>query len=134
MNLLRMSHRHFARAARLKRVLIPCAVSAAITIAVVLGFTLGSLHSLTSQYLHSAIYCTPNGDLSPFWRLGDYYVLYWDPTLFFSITLGMGHLTFSGAKAIDVAWDLCAGRGGQGLLAWWAFGVLRRSLATSMEV
>ncbi|KAK5692156.1 hypothetical protein LTR97_011330 [Elasticomyces elasticus] len=37
----------------------------------------------------------------------------WVPSLFLSITLGFGSLTFPAAKGIDIAWDLLVERGGQ---------------------
>ena len=38
---------------------------------------------------------------------------YWDPSTALSITLGAGQYTYPEAKAIDVAWDILVGRGGQ---------------------
>ena len=57
----------------------------------------------------------------------------WNPSLFLSLTLAGGHLTFTQAKAIDIVWDLIVGRGGQLLLAFLAYPVLRKSLTTAME-
>ncbi|EME45927.1 hypothetical protein DOTSEDRAFT_51541 [Dothistroma septosporum NZE10] len=57
----------------------------------------------------------------------------WNPTLFVSITLAFGRLTFPQAKAIDICWDLVVGRGGQMLLSIWAYSVIRKSLLAILE-
>lgn len=57
----------------------------------------------------------------------------WDISSTFQITLGFGHLSFSTAKFIDVAWDVAVGRGGQGLLAVISYIVFSKSLMRFME-
>jgi hypothetical protein len=59
---------------------------------------------------------------------------YWDSRLFLSVTMGFHGLTFSQAKAIDICFDLVAGRGSQVLLALAIYPILRRSILRSMEV
>ncbi|EFQ29676.1 uncharacterized protein GLRG_04820 [Colletotrichum graminicola M1.001] len=64
--------------------------------------------------------CQPDGNFDVFQNA---YNL-WSASGFFQITLGWGRLSFADAKAIDVAWDIVFGRGGQALLAstsWRAF-------------
>jgi hypothetical protein len=58
---------------------------------------------------------------------------YWDPSTALSITLGVGQYTYPEAKAIDVAWDILVGRGGQFLAASFAWRVITKSLYLSME-
>jgi hypothetical protein len=57
----------------------------------------------------------------------------WNPKLFLSITLGMGDLSFSAAKGLDIIWDLVVGRGGQILLGIYVYRLMRRSLTLTME-
>ncbi|KAK4569430.1 hypothetical protein LTR86_003193 [Recurvomyces mirabilis] len=58
---------------------------------------------------------------------------YWDVSTALFITLGNGSYTYPEAKAIDVTWDLLAGRGGQVLAAIMGYSVIRRSLLYTME-
>ena len=57
----------------------------------------------------------------------------WNPSLFLTITLAAGELTFTKAKAIDVIWDLVVGRGGQMLLSALVYAPMRKSLLTALE-
>jgi hypothetical protein len=57
----------------------------------------------------------------------------WNAELFLSITLGMGDLSFSAAKGLDIVWDLVVGRGGQILLGIFVYRLMRRSLTLTME-
>ena len=57
----------------------------------------------------------------------------WDPSLFLSITLGFGDLTFPTAKGIDCVWDLVVGRGGQILLGIVVYRLFRRSIMLTTE-
>ncbi|KAK5116835.1 hypothetical protein LTR85_009095 [Meristemomyces frigidus] len=57
----------------------------------------------------------------------------WVPSLFLSITFGLGNFTFSQAKGIDIVWDLVVGRGGQVLLVLIAYPIVRRALTLSNE-
>jgi len=59
---------------------------------------------------------------------------YWDTRLFLSVTMGFHGLTFAQAKAIDIGFDLVAGRGSQLLLALATYPILRRSILRSMEI
>jgi hypothetical protein len=59
---------------------------------------------------------------------------YWDSRLFLSVTMGVHGLTFGQAKAMDIGFDLVAGRGSQVLLALAIYPILRRSILRSMEV
>lgn len=57
----------------------------------------------------------------------------WDPRLYFTINLAFGKFAFSTVKAIDAAWDVVIGRGGQVVVALIAYRTLRRSLTLNME-
>ena len=91
-----------------------------------------------SYYLPGDFSCAPDGTVLCPW---DYnygvatssFQLNWRPDLFLSITLAFGNFSFSAAKAIDVCWDVMAGRGGQLVLVLISYPVLRRSLNLSME-
>ncbi|KAM0713820.1 hypothetical protein Q7P37_010782 [Cladosporium fusiforme] len=61
------------------------------------------------------------------------YEPFWDPKLFFTINLAFGNFSFTAAKLIDACWDAVIGRGGQLLVAWMAYNVLRRSFTLIME-
>ena len=73
-------------------------------------------------------YCSPGGDFSldseynP-WSLGH----------IFQITMGVGSLTFSEAKLIDVFWDVVVGRGGQSILMIVTFKVFTKTLTRLLE-
>jgi hypothetical protein len=58
---------------------------------------------------------------------------YWNTDLFLSVTMGFHGLTFVQAKAIDICFDLIAGRGSQVLIALATYPILRRSILRSME-
>jgi hypothetical protein len=53
---------------------------------------------------------------------------------FFTINLGFGNFSYAAAKAIDIAWDLIAGRGGQALLIYLTWDILRSATQLTMEV
>ncbi|KAK3650891.1 hypothetical protein LTR56_005942 [Elasticomyces elasticus] len=57
----------------------------------------------------------------------------WDPQLFLAITLGFGRFTFAQAKALDFAWDLVVGSGGQALAITLVYPLFRRMLLAHME-
>ncbi|KAK5713342.1 hypothetical protein LTR17_017652 [Elasticomyces elasticus] len=57
----------------------------------------------------------------------------WDPQLFLTITLGFGRFTFAQAKALDFAWDLVVGSGGQALVIILVYPLFRRMLLAHME-
>ena len=57
----------------------------------------------------------------------------WNPDLLLSITLGFGHFTFAGAKALDFTWDLVVGSGGQALLIAAVYPLFRRLIIAHME-
>lgn len=84
--------------------------------------------------------CLPNGrPLAPrFLRTQIYgttrpYSMSWNPDLILSPTMRWGHLKFASAKAIDIAWDLLAGRLGQFALAFYMCPVLQRVMLQEME-
>ena len=82
-------------------------------------------------------YCAPNGQVQYYSNgNGTYWAdaRYWNPSLWFTVTLGVGGLSFSEAKMIDIAFDLVVGRGSQLLFAWGVYHVIRRALYRSMEV
>lgn len=91
------------------------------------------------------VYCDPNGNIQVRDHYGNIYDTtsnsydsprtnaWWDPSLFLSITIGFGKLSFPAAKGIDICWDFLVGRVGQILLAVASYPILRRSLACTME-
>lgn len=100
---------------------------------------------LTPASGHMNVDCDPNGNIQVRNRNGNMYNTksnsydgpdtnsWWDPSLFLSITIGFGRLSFSAAKGIDICWDFLVGRVGQILLAVASYPILRRSLACAME-
>lgn len=56
-----------------------------------------------------------------------------DSTYFFTPNLSFGNMSFTQVKVIDIAWDLCIGRGGQILLAWVNYRVFNEWLVYHME-
>jgi hypothetical protein len=79
---------------------------------------------------NSSIIATP---MVPLRRIGRQPSALWDGSGLFQITLTWGHLTFSQAKALDVAWDIVIGRGGQFNLLYVAFKVFAMTLSRTME-
>ncbi|KAF2648792.1 hypothetical protein K491DRAFT_669993 [Lophiostoma macrostomum CBS 122681] len=75
--------------------------------------------------------CYPNGLWSEApgatWRI-------MDSSYFFTPNLSFGSMSFTAAKIIDISWDLCAGRGGQILLAWVNYRVFNEWLLYHMEL
>lgn len=75
--------------------------------------------------------CYPNGlwkeASGATWRI-------MDSSYFFTPNLSFGAMTFTQVKVIDIAWDLCVGRGGQLLLAWVNYRVLNEWLLYHMEM
>ncbi|KAK0748475.1 hypothetical protein B0T21DRAFT_389336, partial [Apiosordaria backusii] len=74
--------------------------------------------------------CKRDGSFSPF--------IMEDMSLFsrssvFEINIGFGPLSLTGAKSVDVIFDLVVGRGGQALIAYISWRVLRDTIAVSME-
>jgi len=57
----------------------------------------------------------------------------WEKSQFLSITLAFGSFSFADAKAIDVAWDLVIGRGGQLMVTLVTYPILRRAFIHSIE-
>ncbi|CAI6334661.1 unnamed protein product [Periconia digitata] len=56
----------------------------------------------------------------------------WSGSGLFQVTLGVGELSFSTAKAIDVAWDIFVGRGGQAVIGFISWRVMKGYVTTSM--
>ncbi|KAK2025729.1 hypothetical protein LX32DRAFT_675167 [Colletotrichum zoysiae] len=73
--------------------------------------------------------CQPDGSFDVFQN--DYNL--WSVSGFFQITLAWGRFSFADAKAIDVAWDVVFGRGGQALLASISWGVFADYTTISMQ-
>ena len=73
-------------------------------------------------------YCSPGGDFS----LESEYDP-WSMGHIFQISMGLGNLTFSEAKLIDVVWDDVVGRGGQSILAIVTFKVFTKTLTRLLE-
>jgi hypothetical protein len=80
----------------------------------------------------SNFFCTPDARVQD---SGDDTVLTnkWNPETALWITLAFGRFTYAQAKAIDVAWDLVVGFGGQALVAYWAYPIIRRTLAHDIQ-
>lgn len=57
----------------------------------------------------------------------------WDTQSALWITLGFGNFTFAQAKALDLVWDTLVGRGGQLLMIYWAYPLIRRSLLLAIR-
>ncbi|KAK5674213.1 hypothetical protein LTS10_013050 [Elasticomyces elasticus] len=132
------------------------AILLVIFLAMVLAFPLviGNLSALTQESGQSAVFCYPDGSVhfaeQNHHNKPSYYPprpedghgdpstnslrkQAWVPALFLSITLGFGEFTFPVAKAIDVAWDLVVGRGGQFLLTMLTYPVVRKVLLYTLE-
>jgi hypothetical protein len=90
---------------------------------------------VASGYTNDRFYCDSNSRIR--WRdFGGSYTdssPYWDGALFLSVTMGFHGLSFPQAKAIDICFDLIAGRGSQILVAFAAYPILRRAILRSME-
>ena len=75
--------------------------------------------------------CYPNGlwkeASGATWRI-------MDSSYFFTPNLSFGAMTFTQVKVIDIAWDLCIGRGGQILLAYVNYRVFNEWLLYHMEM
>ncbi|KAK4195851.1 hypothetical protein QBC40DRAFT_288297 [Triangularia verruculosa] len=56
----------------------------------------------------------------------------WSIAEFFEISMASGTLTFTAAKAIDVAWDIVIGRGGQTILAMFTWKAMSTHVQYSM--
>ncbi|KZL67867.1 hypothetical protein CI238_12980 [Colletotrichum incanum] len=74
--------------------------------------------------------CQPDGSFDVF--KSDYTL--WSASGFFQITFAWGRFSFADAKAIDVAWDVVFGRGGQALLAWISWRAFADYTTISMQV
>lgn len=95
-------------------------------------FSFGEILSSGLDGVDPAFYCLPNGVVRLPWG-SENVNNNWDRSLFLSITLGFGKFDFAGAKAIDIAWDLVVGRGGQVLIIAVVFPVFRKSLLYCLE-
>ncbi|KAK3389927.1 hypothetical protein B0H63DRAFT_446085 [Podospora didyma] len=93
-----------------------------------LGWVLVFLSRVSLSGLFFGAACRPDGSFSPF---GDDY-RWWSKDGFFQITIGFGTLTFTEAKAIDVAWDIIVSRLGQALMAYISWRTFADYVATSM--
>ena len=93
-----------------------------------IGF-FGFTHSVASASTGctKSICCTIDG--RAYVGVGQYPVDHssWAPSRFLWITLGFGQFSFAAAKSIDVAWDLIIGRGGQLLLIYLTYPIIRRA-------
>lgn len=85
----------------------------------------------TGESVTGQFYCDAGGNVIYPWKNNRNQ--YWNPSLFLTITLASGDLTFTQAKAIDIIWDLIVGRGGQMLLSVLAYPPMRKSLLTALE-
>ncbi|USP75159.1 uncharacterized protein yc1106_02433 [Curvularia clavata] len=93
-------------------------------------FALIALILADSELQYDLGACLPDGSFS----LDPDSYRYFSGSGFFEITLAFGSMTFTQAKAIDVAWDIVVGRGGQSLLAYISWCVFANYVTTSMEV
>ncbi|KAK4225069.1 hypothetical protein QBC38DRAFT_501674 [Podospora fimiseda] len=94
----------------------------------VLVATIVFLSAMNKFMFNYVLPCKPDGSFSPF--VDNYDA--WSSAGFFEVTLGMGRLTFSQAKVIDIVWDVVVGRGGQGILAYISWRVFADFMATSI--
>lgn len=86
------------------------------------------------SWIHASNYgfaCSPDGSVRFPWS--EEVRVTWQLSQLLSVTLGFGNFTFAEAKAIDFAWDLIVGRGGQALLALACYPVFRRAFLLSIE-
>ncbi|KAK4506165.1 hypothetical protein PRZ48_004130 [Zasmidium cellare] len=88
---------------------------------------LGALSGLLQNRLADTL-CIPNGDMA---LPGSFSI--WKAEYGLSITVGFWKLAFAQAKAIDLAWDIIIGRGGQALLIWMAYHVFSRLIIHIMK-
>ncbi|KAL5392395.1 hypothetical protein DPSP01_000904 [Paraphaeosphaeria sporulosa] len=91
---------------------------------------LSALAEIASQSYLAGRDCYPNGlwkeAAGATWRI-------MDSSYFFTPNLSFGAMSFTQVKVIDIAWDLCVGRGGQMLLAWVNYVVFNEWLVYHME-
>jgi len=74
--------------------------------------------------------CNPNGVFTPYNHM-TYNI--WNGADFFYINCAWGDMSFQAAKAVDIAWDIAVGGGGQTLLAWITYKVSTKWLTKTME-
>ncbi|KAK3984074.1 hypothetical protein QBC44DRAFT_389537 [Cladorrhinum sp. PSN332] len=91
-----------------------------------------SVLSSAATRARPAAACKPDGSFTLYVWPGQG-MAFWDKTGFFQITMGMGNLTFTQAKIVDVAWDLVVGRGGQAAMAFLACRVFVNYVAVYLE-
>ena len=91
---------------------------------------LSAAAELASQSYIRTLSCYPNG-LWKFSTGATWEIM--DSTYFFTPNLSFGTLSFTHVKVIDIAWDLCVGRGGQVLLAWVNYRVFNEWIVWHME-
>lgn len=147
MKLTNLELRNESKLARLMNVCLPPLALAICVLFTTLFFSYyGRIH-MSSLGAENYFSCNPNGTVRFPWD--DVYArfvgsghaiwlvipsaLYWDRSSFLSITLGVGSFDFAGAKAVDIAWDLVIGRGGQLLLVAIFYPVFRNSVLFCLE-
>ncbi|PVI05304.1 hypothetical protein DM02DRAFT_668505 [Periconia macrospinosa] len=74
--------------------------------------------------------CRPDDSFSVY--PADLFWSRWSGSGFFQITLGFDPLSFTAAKAIDVAWDIVIGRGGQGIIGLISWHIIKKYVTASM--
>lgn len=128
----------YGRIPHVLKISLPFVSFIAMTLFTALFFGLGTSTALLAGYMDAV--CSANGDFHLYTGggytsagFGTRYNPYWQGSQFLSITLGFGRFPYALAKAIDVCWDLIVGRGGQLLLTFLAYPVIRRSLFLYME-
>jgi len=110
-------------------VVLPLCVIAGLILFTVIFF---SFATVWGSHFQSAdeIKCLPNGQVlfPQESEAGDVsgYSSTWNSEQFLSINLGLGSFSFAQAKAIDTAWDLFVGRGGQVVLTITTYSIIRR--------
>jgi len=79
------------------------------------------------------VHCSGGGSDRVFYGRATSAKILWDPQLFLSITLGFGRFSYAEAKALDFAWDLIVGSGGQAVVAAVVYPLFRRVVLAHME-
>ncbi|KAF7198100.1 hypothetical protein HII31_00456 [Pseudocercospora fuligena] len=114
-----------ARWQSLLRLWLPAVVSF-LLLSFIVGY-FGIVQKSAKLHASAALFCTPDAHVL-LSAIHDDLTNMWSPRTALWITLGFGQFTFAGAKALDFAWDLCIGRGGQALIAYFTYPCIRRAL------
>ena len=110
-------------------VLLPLCIIAGLVLFTVIFFAFATVWGSNFQS-STSIKCLPNGQVlfpqESYAGDASGYSSTWNSEQFLSINLGFGSFSFAQAKATDTAWDLFVGRGGQVLLTFTTYSIIRR--------